>query len=249
MNSTRQQRRGAQILEAARQVFADRGYHEATVSDVARSAGVSEKTVYDYFQSKEELLFAIPRGPTLEVVESLERHLPYVRGAGNRIRSIIYHFLSFYVEHGEYAKVILLTLRGNSSYVKTETFEELRRVYRVIDAVVDEGIASGEFAADTDRDLVRWVVMGTVEYILLRWLLLGGPDDPVAYVDPLADMILRGIAGGPAVDGWTLRLSVERGTADGGGVVLETGGATRRVKRSTRSAGGTRRSSDSTRGR
>jgi len=221
MSSTRQQKRGAQILGAAQQVFAAKGYHEATVADVARSAGVSEKTVYDYFQTKEELLFQIPKEPTLEAVESLERHLPYVRGAGNKIRSIIYHFVSFYVQHKEYATVILLFLRGNSNYVKTETFEELRRAYRVIDGVVDEGIASGEFAAGTDRDLVRWVVMGTVEYILLRWLLLGGPDDPVAYVDPLADMILPGIAAGPGVDGWTLRLSVEKGAADRGGFVLD----------------------------
>jgi AcrR family transcriptional regulator len=51
--------RRVQILEAARGVFAQDGYHAANVSDVAAAAGVSQGTVYHYFASKEELLMAV----------------------------------------------------------------------------------------------------------------------------------------------------------------------------------------------
>ena len=53
----REERR-QQILEAALQVFAEKGYHNARVSDVAARVGVSQGTIYWYFQSKEELFEA-----------------------------------------------------------------------------------------------------------------------------------------------------------------------------------------------
>jgi len=55
------QKRSAQILEAAARVFAHKGYHAATTKEVASEAGVSEGTIYNYFQSKEDLLLSIPR--------------------------------------------------------------------------------------------------------------------------------------------------------------------------------------------
>jgi TetR/AcrR family fatty acid metabolism transcriptional regulator len=49
--------KGAAILKAAENIFARKGFHAATVSDIARKAKVSEGTIYEYFSSKEELLF------------------------------------------------------------------------------------------------------------------------------------------------------------------------------------------------
>jgi len=55
------QKRSTQILEAAARVFARKGYHAATTKEIAAEAGVSEGTIYNYFQSKEDLLLGIPR--------------------------------------------------------------------------------------------------------------------------------------------------------------------------------------------
>ena len=52
--------KGAAILKAAEKIFAQKGFHEATISDIAKKAEVSEATIYDYFSSKEELLFSTP---------------------------------------------------------------------------------------------------------------------------------------------------------------------------------------------
>jgi AcrR family transcriptional regulator len=51
--------RRAEILTAAGQLFAEKGYHRTTTQDIAEAAEVSEGTIYNYFSSKEELLFAI----------------------------------------------------------------------------------------------------------------------------------------------------------------------------------------------
>jgi AcrR family transcriptional regulator len=51
--------RRAEILTAAGQLFAEKGYHRTTTLDIAAAAEVSEGTIYNYFSNKEELLFAI----------------------------------------------------------------------------------------------------------------------------------------------------------------------------------------------
>ncbi|HYB76507.1 MAG TPA: helix-turn-helix domain-containing protein, partial [Nitrososphaerales archaeon] len=51
----------ARILKAAANVFAERGYHQATMDDVARSIGVSKGAIYLYFRSKEELFDELSR--------------------------------------------------------------------------------------------------------------------------------------------------------------------------------------------
>jgi TetR/AcrR family fatty acid metabolism transcriptional regulator len=48
-----------QILDAAARVFASKGFHAATIKDVARDAGIADGTIYNYFDNKTALLFAI----------------------------------------------------------------------------------------------------------------------------------------------------------------------------------------------
>lgn len=51
--------RRAQILSGAASVFAEKGYHQATTKEIAKAAGVAEGTIYNYFQSKRDLLVAM----------------------------------------------------------------------------------------------------------------------------------------------------------------------------------------------
>ena len=58
-NEQLREQRKTQLLAAAQRVFARQGFHAATVSDVAAEAGVSQGTVYHYFDSKESLFLAV----------------------------------------------------------------------------------------------------------------------------------------------------------------------------------------------
>jgi AcrR family transcriptional regulator len=65
--------RKKQILEAATRVFAAKGFEGATISDIAREAGVSEGSIYNYFKNKNDLLVSLPRQmiePTIENVNA-----------------------------------------------------------------------------------------------------------------------------------------------------------------------------------
>jgi len=62
-----------QILDAAATVFAEKGFHRATTKEIARIAGVSEGTIYNYFDSKADLLIGIMT--RLAELENLDQEL------------------------------------------------------------------------------------------------------------------------------------------------------------------------------
>ena len=57
---SRTKSRKDRIMDAALRIFAEKGFQNATISEISKEAGVSEATIYEYFGTKEELLFAIP---------------------------------------------------------------------------------------------------------------------------------------------------------------------------------------------
>jgi TetR/AcrR family transcriptional regulator, fatty acid metabolism regulator protein len=201
--------RKAQILKAAERIFAQSGFNEATISDVAREAKVSDATIYEYFASKEDLLFSIPLETTIKGNEILDFHLNYVRGAANKIRSIIYHYLAFYQMHPDYASVIMLTLKTNRKYLETEGYQAFREGARVMLRVIGEGIAQGEFKPDTDPYLVRSVILGTIEHLVIRKTLLGRDENLTAVVDQLTDLIIDGIRTDPVSQSLKLRVIMD----------------------------------------
>lgn len=204
----RSKARREEILKAAQKVFAQKGFQEATVSDVAQEAKVSETTIYEYFSTKEDLLFSIPMETTRKAME-LESFLHYVRGAANKLRAIIYHYIWFYQSNLDYASVVMLILKQNRNFLNTEAYQTIREGFRIILSVIEEGIASGEFQEDTDPYLVRHVMLGAIEHIMIRRLLLGKPDDLLKYVDPLTDLVIEGIRKGGKPKALNLRIELE----------------------------------------
>lgn len=200
--------RKAQILQAAERVFAQKGYQEATISDVARQAKVSEATIYEYFPSKEELLFSIPGETARRGKENLENILRFLRRAADKIRAVIHHYLLFYETHPDYASVAMLILKQNRKFLEVEAYQDVRELSRLILNVIEEGIRSGEFKADTNPYLVRATILGTIEHLVIRRVLLGKPEKLADFTDQLTELIMGGIMARKEEKVWNLRISL-----------------------------------------
>src|SRR5438128_9087428 len=81
------------ILRAAIDVFAQSGYFNAKVSEIAKAAGVADGTIYLYFDGKEDILITIFREHTRNYLQSLERTIANIRRPEERIRAAIRHHL------------------------------------------------------------------------------------------------------------------------------------------------------------
>jgi AcrR family transcriptional regulator len=81
--------RRAQILDAATTVFAEKGFHRATIKDIARQAGIADGTIYTYFASKTEVLLAILN----RLNETTEREQQFAQGGEQDVRSFFRAYL------------------------------------------------------------------------------------------------------------------------------------------------------------
>jgi AcrR family transcriptional regulator len=81
--------RRKQILDAATQVFAEKGFHRATIKDIARVAGIADGTIYTYFASKTEVLLGILH----RLNESAQREQQLTPQRGQDLRSFFTAYL------------------------------------------------------------------------------------------------------------------------------------------------------------
>ncbi len=181
------------IIDAALKVFGEKGYYNATISEIARTAGVSEATIYEYFGSKEDLLFAIPGEITRQAVDFLEGMAPFIQGARNKVRAIVYGYYRLYRENPYYSSLVLLDLKHNRKFMEAESYQAVRKAAGLLLEAIKEGMESGEFRKDIDPYLVRSVILGTIEHIFFRWHLKGRREELPDFVDGLLDILTRGI--------------------------------------------------------
>src|SRR5438045_7862535 len=80
--------RTAGILEAARKVFAKKGFSDATVDDIALAAGVAKGTVYLYYSSKREVYFAALKFGIEQMYAALADQLKRVSTPAEKLRSL-----------------------------------------------------------------------------------------------------------------------------------------------------------------
>ncbi len=230
-NDYKSKDKSSNIIEAALKVFGEKGYYNATISEIARTAGVSEATIYEYFGSKEDLLFAIPGEITSQAVDFLEAMSPYIKGAENRIRAISYGYFNLYRDNPDYSSLVLLDLKRNRKFMEAEGYQAVKRSAGFILKAIEEGIRSGEFKEDIDPYLVRSMILGTIEHYFFRWHLKGRREEVADFVDPMLDVIFRGIRKDESPRAYQINISLPDKTGQACPVNPTSGSALERDQR------------------
>jgi TetR/AcrR family transcriptional regulator, fatty acid metabolism regulator protein len=199
-------------MDAALRIFAEKSFADATISEISREAGVSEATIYEYFGTKEDLLFAIPEKISNDTFEESEAVLPYIKDVEGRLRAIMLSYIRLYHNNPDYSALVLLQLMANKRFRQTEAHAAIRRsAHRVLDCI-RQGIANGTFRRDVDAYLVRSMLMGTIEHVFIHWHMQGMPKrekSVLDMLDPSLEMILNGIRAKKEESGVTLHLKLE----------------------------------------
>ena len=141
----RNPQRELRILEAALDLFGRKGFEATTVSAICEAAGVSDATLYEYFESKEQVLFSIAELYTRREVERLAGIREYIRDPREKLRVVIQAYLEFYQRNPLYTSVALLTLKANRNFTGSTAYEVVRRASRPIVEAFEDGVEAGIF--------------------------------------------------------------------------------------------------------
>ncbi len=199
----------AAILEGALEEFGKNGFEAATIAAICKAANVSDATLYEYFKSKEDVLFSIPELYTRRELEHLREVSRYIHGAREKIRLIIQAYLEFYEKNPLYTSVVLLTLKGNRKFSDTPAYRHTQEASTTIIQAYNEGVEEGVFREDLDGGLVRNMILGFIENITIQWLLTGRPENISAYRDTIFNMVIRAIENTKKENVLELKLTIE----------------------------------------
>lgn len=187
--------RRAQILDAALGVFADQGYHQTSVSDLVKAAGVARGTFYLYFDSKEAIF--------LELLDGMLRHLrdnvggvdttPEARPPAEQLLQLTEHIFDTAVNNRPLTRIIFREAVGLDAAVEARLTAFYADLMEWLSASLRAGQALG-MVRDLDTDLVAACIVGSVrEVVHQRIVDSDEPLDVTAAARAVLDYNLFGV--------------------------------------------------------
>jgi AcrR family transcriptional regulator len=181
-------------MDAAREVFEEKGYDGALISDIAERAQVVEGTIYRYFENKRALLTSVVEHWYAGMLSDYDDKLRNIRGARNQLRFLIWKHLATVHEEPALCRLVFQILRVGEGYRSTAVFQLNRAYTRRTIEIVKQGQASGEFRSDVPPQLVRDTIYGAVEHHSWAYLRGEGDYSPDEAADAITELVYRGLA-------------------------------------------------------
>ena len=181
------------ILEAAIKVFAEQGFFQSTIAQIAKEAGVADGTIYLYFKNKDDILVQFYHFKTRQVFERFRDAVGRPATAEEKLRCLIQAHLQEFQNDRNMAIVYQAETHQNRPLGR-EQIKEMAKMYRTIIAeVVELGQEEGTIRRDLYTGLVKRFINGAVDEVINAWIHSGGKYDLVTMADPLVDLFFRGI--------------------------------------------------------
>jgi len=175
------------LFDAAEEVFAELGYHEASIVKITEAAGVAQGTFYLYFAGKQEIFE--------ELVRDLNRRVRHAMAAGaergrTRAEAEVLGFTGYFefaAQHGALYRII-----RQAEFVSPETLHDhYQAIASGYMAALESAMDSGEVAR-MDPEVLAWALMGMGELLGMRWIVWEGAREvPQELVEQMRLLIER----------------------------------------------------------
>lgn len=173
----REERR-AQVLAAARRLFAERGYHATSIHDIIVAAGIARGTFYLYFESKRAIFDELLDGFFATLAEAVRR-IDTGPGAASPLEQMhgnVRRILAVVSRERSMARILLREAVG----LDEEFDRKLADFYGRVAALIERGVRSGlrlGLVRACDPVLVAWCVLGSIKEVVDR-LVIGADAEP-----------------------------------------------------------------------
>jgi len=179
--------RREEILEAARRVFAARGFGGTTIADIAEEASIALGTIYLYFPSK-EAVFAALHQRFVEMVREAFQNVPQARSLDETVRRRVDRVFEACTENSDLVRLVVLNMDPESRVT-----QEVRRKDDERIAPMARGLASAMAAGQirtADPFVTAKLIYGVVSIAVYQALVVSDGTDADKYRQGCADMII-----------------------------------------------------------
>src|SRR5262245_34494180 len=161
--------RTSELLEAARSVFSKKGFHDATIDDVAYEAGVAKGTVYLYFKSKQDIYLSALRDGIETLIQEMRTVAASSANAEEKLRKLIATKIAYFDKHRDFFRIFqseLGRMEKTMSEFKDLYFDQAQIIEKILKQGAGEGLLLEKVnikkAAFAIADLTRGIAIQRV---------------------------------------------------------------------------------------
>jgi TetR/AcrR family transcriptional regulator, cholesterol catabolism regulator len=153
-------RRLSEVVDAAAQVFARRGYHGASTQDIADVLSIRQASLYYYFESKEAALEAVCASGVEDYAKRAHAIFKLQATSSEKVARLVFQHLAPLAERLEYTLVFLRERRFLPPPARQRIRSIEKRYERLIERIIGQGVAAGEFRQDLDTRMATLALLG-----------------------------------------------------------------------------------------
>lgn len=180
------------ILRAAIKTFAEKGFFNSKVADIAKEAGVADGTVYLYFKNKDDILHSVFDRAMEEFIEEGKKELAALDDPQEKLARIAELHLERLGGDRDMAIVFQVELRGSTKFMQEFSAAGFSEYLHIIQQIVSEGQKKGVFRKDLKPIICAKILYGALDEMVTNWILSKN-SYPLA---PMAQEVLKMFFGG-----------------------------------------------------
>jgi TetR/AcrR family fatty acid metabolism transcriptional regulator len=181
------------ILRAATKVFAQNGFFQSQVADVARVAGVAAGTVYLYFKGKDDLLVSIFERSMKDVLAEGRKAIEKIDDPADRLRKIAQLHMDRIGRDRDHAVVFQVELRQSVKFMERFSESFLQDYFKMIREAIADGQQAGAFRKDISATTATKIFFGALDEMATNWVLSRRKYDLGAEAEAVVDLFINGV--------------------------------------------------------
>jgi len=179
------------ILEAAARIFRRKGYHAASMQDIAHAVHLQKASLYHHVASKQEILVALLDQALDLLIDQMQAVLAMQASPEEKLRQAVAGYVKVLAEHRDLAAVLLLEFRFLDPDVRERHVKRRDAYERLWRTLIEEGQAAGVFHAE-DPSLAAKALLGMINWLVM-WYRPSGRLTPEEIGDYFARVALRSL--------------------------------------------------------
>jgi len=193
IRENKKQEKKQRIQDAAIKVLAREGYYKATVSQIAKEAGVADGTLYLYFRNKDDLLRGIFEDITEAFIQEGLEILRKVDSPIDRLKAIARLHLKNLGSNEDLACIFQIELRHSARHMRLFSETKLRQFFTIIENTIRDAQDLGQVRRDLDPWTTTKIMFGALDEMATNWVLRKRNYDLVKMAEPTLDVLLNGM--------------------------------------------------------
>ncbi len=182
------------IIRAAIKVFAEKGFYNSRVSEIAKEANVADGTIYLYFRNKDDILISLFEEEFGQIVENMRKELEKERDALQKIRRFATMHLSIISKQRHLAEVLGVEVRQSSKFMKEYVNKPFIEYLNLVRSVVSEGQELGLIRKDLTPGVMKRALFGALDEMARYWVLSAKKKHSINEAAlQISDVFIRGM--------------------------------------------------------